>query len=135
VDYEYASPNPASFDIANHFHEWTANYHGPEPQKLDPSRYPTAEERYNFYTAYLDNMPVPPESLPQTVEENNLEMKLLDDQVRYWSPASHAMWAIWGIVQAREDVEAANPEPEFDYLGYALCRMAGFRREVAALHI
>ena len=60
---------------------------------------------------------------------------VLEDQVRAWSPASHAMWAIWGIVQARDDIEAAVEEPEFDYIGYARCRMEGFRRELRALGI
>ena len=45
------------------------------------------------------------------------------------------MWAIWGIVQARDDIEAAVEEPEFDYIGYARCRMEGFRRELRALGI
>ncbi|KAJ7862746.1 hypothetical protein B0H14DRAFT_3444461 [Mycena olivaceomarginata] len=30
--------------------------------------------------------------------------------------------------QAREDVENAVEEPEFDYIAYAQCRIAGFRR-------
>lgn len=52
------------------------------------------------------------------------------------------MWAIWSIVQARDDLEQAatakandtiQDEPEFNYLGYALCRMEGFRRELVGL--
>lgn len=71
--------------------------------------------------------------------EIDVEMDRLEEQVRVWSPASHAMWAIWGIVQAMEDMKnaASNPEVlqnlEFDYLGYAKCRMQGFRREIKAL--
>lgn len=57
----------------------------------------------------------------------------LDKQVKAWSPASHAMWAIWGLVQAREDVVGGVGEPEFDYIGYAQCRMAAFRRELKGL--
>ena len=63
-------------------------------------------------------------------------MRKLEAFVRLWSPASHAMWAVWGIVQAREDIEGIQagtllPEDvEFDYLGYAKCRMEGFRREL-----
>ena len=52
------------------------------------------------------------------------------------------MWAVWGIIQAREDLElaaqgenSAVEEPEFDYLGYAKCRVEGFRREIAALNL
>jgi len=36
------------------------------------------------------------------------------------------MWALWGLVQAREDVLANIAEPEFDYIGCARCRMAQF---------
>ncbi|KAF8898412.1 kinase-like domain-containing protein [Infundibulicybe gibba] len=134
VDFEYAAPNPASFDIANHFHEWTADYHSSTPHLLDPLRYPTKEERHNFYIAYLlhstifgeDNATIDPRSREAQITD-------LDQQVRAWSPASHAMWAIWGIVQAREDVEGNVEEPEFDYLSYSRCRMAAFRREIATL--
>lgn len=72
----------------------------------------------------------------------NAEAARLESQVRIWSPASHAMWAVWGLVQAREDLELAAqaratgspPElPEFDYLAYARCRVEGFRREISAL--
>ena len=62
-------------------------------------------------------------------------MKLLDQQVRAWSPASHAMWAIWGIVQAREALEDKDGEPEFDYIGYSRGRMEAFRREIRALSV
>ncbi|KAJ7169531.1 choline kinase, cytoplasm [Mycena filopes] len=135
VDFEYASPNPASFDIANHFHEWTANYHSDTPHILDHSRYPTKEERTNFYLAYLEHSTLSPGSLPLTKFELTGLMPDLDKQVKAWSPASHAMWAIWGLVQAREDVEGGVEEPEFDYIGYAQCRIAAFRRELKALQI
>ena len=35
VDFEYASPDAVAFDITNHFHEWTANYHGDTPALLN----------------------------------------------------------------------------------------------------
>lgn len=59
----------------------------------------------------------------------------LDYQVRVWSPAAHGLWAIWGIVQGRDDIETSNPEPEFDYLGYAKGRMASFRQEMLDLGV
>ncbi|KLO20497.1 kinase-like protein [Schizopora paradoxa] len=160
VDFEYASPNSAAFDIANHFQEWTANYHGPTPHLLEPSRYPSLEERTNFCRAYVSHT-FPPlgtveagssamnsdgaESSSQkfvhgTDVEN--EVRRLESQVRVWSPATHAMWAVWGIVQAREDLEQAAraraeggrpDDPEFDYLGYARCRLQSFEREIRAL--
>ncbi|PFH49199.1 hypothetical protein AMATHDRAFT_63568, partial [Amanita thiersii Skay4041] len=105
VDFEYAAANPASYDIANHFHEWTADYHSPTPHLLDVSKYPTREQRHNFYAAYLDC------NYTTTITPTLLDK--LDKQVRYWSPASHAMWAIWGVIQAREDVEGGVKHPEF----------------------
>jgi len=138
VDFEYAGPNPASYDIANHFHEWTADYHGDTPHLLDISRYPTPAERRNFYLAYLrhtyfttkeyEHIATPDTDLEPTVSK-------LERQVQAWSPASHASWALWAIVQARDDLENNNPSPEFDYVGYARCRMAGFRRELKQLGV
>lgn len=133
VDFEYASPNPAAFDIGNHFHEWTANYHGPTPQILDPARYPTLKERRNFYLAYMAQSAIPPQALTKDALER--ELNKMDRQVRAWSPASQAMWAVWGIVQARDSLEGDDGGSEFDYIGYSRCRMEGFRREVKALGI
>jgi choline kinase len=133
VDFEYASPNPAAFDIANHFHEWTADYHGPTPHVLDSSRYPNYAQRRTFLTAYLEHRVDPPafSDLPPTARERQLVA--LENAVCAWAPASHAMWALWGLVQAREDVLADVTQPEFDYVGYARGRMAAFFRELAVL--
>nr|GAT49711.1 choline kinase [Mycena chlorophos] len=129
VDFEYAAPNPASFDIANHWHEWTANYHSEVPHLLDPARYPSREERFNFYEAYLQT--VAQATLPEA--ELLLRARDLDEQVRAWSPASHAWWGLWGVVQARDDLENQVDQPEFDYIAYARCRFAGFKRELRQL--
>ena len=187
----------------NHFHEWTGNYHGDNPALLDPSLYPTLDERRNFYLAYLEatvklnwinrdsDTPIPPavdtpvensgtpsDSLAhlletrrrkrgmssasiisidsirersfslsgRRVEVSDEDISLLEEQVRRWSPASHAMWAVWGVVQAREQVERVKaggrldgeedgdvPTGEFEYLTYAKGRLESFRRELRAL--
>jgi len=128
VDFEYASPNPAAFDIANHFHEWTANYHSDTPYLLKRSLYPAYIERRNFYMAYLRN------TFAGAREPSEADLVLLDLQVRAWSPASHAMWTVWAIIQAREGLESDEPA-EFDYLAYAKCRLAGFKQELASLGV
>ena len=141
VDFEYASPNPAALDIGNHFLEWTTNYAGPVPHLLDPARYPTLEERQNFYRAYLTHAQVASsegEGERRSEQQRDgaalaAEMGRLEGQVRAWSPAAQAMWAVWGVVQAREFVEGQDGEPEFDYLGHAQCRMDAFRRDIRAL--
>ena len=63
-------------------------------------------------------------------------MNALEKQVQMWSPASHGMWAIWGVVQARDTIEAGHgAEAEFDYVGYAQCRFEGFQRCFEALDL
>ncbi|KAH9065704.1 kinase-like protein [Lactarius vividus] len=135
VDFEYASPNPAAFDIANHFHEWTTNYHSSTPHVLDQARYPSRAERRTFFTAYLANRATSdaPAFADLSPAARERELAELEKTVRAWSPSSHAMWAVWGLVQAREDVQARIAQPEFDYVNYARCRMAAFYRELAAL--
>lgn len=134
VDFEYASPNPAAFDIANHFHEWTANYHSDTPHILDPALWPTLEHRRNFYYSYSRHLASSADPAVELSDEDlQAHVERLDSQVRAWSPSSHAMWALWGIVQAREIVEGKDGEPEFDYLGYSECRLEGFRREIREL--
>ena len=52
IDYEYAGPNPVAYDIANHWCEYAADYHGHEPYLLDYSRFPSKEQQLEFTTAY-----------------------------------------------------------------------------------
>jgi choline kinase len=135
VDFEYAGPNPASYDIANHFHEWTADYHSSTPHLYDFSRYPTYDQRRNFYIAYITHTSMFGEDAVMDEADRELQLANLDEQIRVWSPASHAMWAIWGIVQARDDLNTNVTDPEFDYIAYSICRMAAFRREILALGV
>ena len=62
-------------------------------------------------------------------------MEELDRDVEAWGPASHAGWAIWGIVQAKEDIEGEVDEPEFDYVNYARGRMTAFRLDLKKLGV
>lgn len=110
--------------------EWTANYHGPTPHLLDPALYPTLGQRRNFYESYITH--ANPSISEAEMEE---EMDVLESQVQMWSPASHAVWAIWGIIQARDALEDDGGESEFDYLGYALCRLEGFQRALKGLNL
>ena len=45
------------------------------------------------------------------------------------------MWALWGIVQAREDLKAEVAQPDFDYMGYAQSRLEAFHREIKELGV
>ena len=105
------------------------------PHVLDLARYPSRTERRTFLTAYLANRTNPdaPAFADLSPAARERELAELEKTVRAWSPSSHAMWAVWGLVQAREDVQARVAQPEFDNVNYARNRMAAFYRELAAL--
>ena len=94
---------------------------------LTPARYPSAAERHNFYEAYIEHAAMLAEDPLVETAALEAEVAALDRDVRVWGAASHAGWAIWGVVQAREDLEAGVDVPEFHYIGYARGRMAAFR--------
>ncbi|KAG9039997.1 hypothetical protein FRB95_004469 [Tulasnella sp. JGI-2019a] len=157
VDFEYAGPNPAAWDIANHFHEWTSSYVASDtPWLLNPAIYPTLEQRQHFYHAYLSPLPTGPSSssnLLLSSSQTSLssanyipalqnrrvqeELDQMERQVNAWSPSSHAMWALWGLVQAKGEVmgDELGEVGEFNYLGYAVGRAEAFRRKIAELGV
>ncbi|KAJ8755938.1 hypothetical protein K2173_024483 [Erythroxylum novogranatense] len=104
IDYEYASYNPVTFDIANHFCEMAADYHTDTPHVLDFSKYPGLEEQKHFIRAYLN-------ASGDQSSEGDVE-KLLA-KVEKYTLASHLFWGLWGIISDRVN------EIDFDYMGYA----------------
>lgn len=124
IDFEYAAPNPRGYDIANHFHEWRADYHHPtHSHSLQPHYpYPNVEQRENFYRAYLSlemDAKNGEEVLNKRKDVAQERVDRLEHEVRLWSPGSSVFWALWGIVQAEEQIEglvAGSTVVEFDYL-------------------
>lgn len=55
IDFEYCSPNPRAYDIANAFHEWRFDYHH-ETNSWSPFNmpYPTKDERRRWLRAYVE---------------------------------------------------------------------------------
>ena len=135
VDFEYASSNAAAFDIANHFHEWMADYQSATPHELRGESYPGRGARRNFYRGYLAQRRAGRGSARSLTVATDAELDALDAAVRAWSAASHGMWAVWGVVQAREEMVCGGVGAgvEFDYVGYARSRMRMFRDELARL--
>ncbi|PFH58500.1 hypothetical protein XA68_13585 [Ophiocordyceps unilateralis] len=65
IDFEYAAANVAGLEFANHFTEWTYNYHdalGSYACCVD--RYPSTEEQRRFIKAYVDHRPRFPAPAP-----------------------------------------------------------------------
>ncbi|CAG8572607.1 11360_t:CDS:2, partial [Paraglomus brasilianum] len=117
VDYEYSGYNYRGFDIANHFCEWTYNYHADEPHKIHTHLYPTTCEQNNFIRAYLEV-----ERGSRKNDEMEVELARRRLECNVFSLASHVMWGLWGIIQHYQS------EIEFDYLQYATGRLEEFRR-------
>jgi choline kinase len=126
IDFEYAAPNPRGYDIANHFHEWRADYHHPtHAHSLRPHfPYPSPEQREEFYRAYLSvamDASNGQEIMGKRADVAADRVAALEREVRIWSPACSVFWALWGIVQAEEQIgalidEREGYEAEFDYL-------------------
>ena len=45
-------------------------------------------------------------SEPTAGSSEDARVQRLEDEVKIWEPSSHAMWAVWGIVQGKEDLLA-----------------------------
>lgn len=144
VDFEYASPNCRGYDIANHFHEWRANYHHPTlSHSLMPhGNYPTPEERERFYRSYLSvEMSQGEELLRDLADVDAAKVAQLEEETLRWSPASSAFWALWGLISAEEQISGIASEketgqpytPDWDYLSYAVERFQMFRDDARGL--
>ncbi|KAG5980994.1 hypothetical protein E4U55_003412 [Claviceps digitariae] len=58
IDFEYAAANVPGLEFANHFTEWTYNYHDAvSPYACNHEQYPTPEEQRRFIKAYVDHRP------------------------------------------------------------------------------
>ncbi|KND02474.1 uncharacterized protein SPPG_09071 [Spizellomyces punctatus DAOM BR117] len=122
VDYEYSSVNYRGYDFGNHFCEWAADYHSPNPHLMHFEKYPTQSEQLSFFSAYLDAQieagDVPPPS-PST------RASLLDQmykETNKFALCSHLLWGLWGIMQAGET------NIDFDFVGYGLQRFGQYYR-------
>ncbi|KAH8907854.1 kinase-like protein [Coniochaeta sp. PMI_546] len=58
IDFEYAGANLPGLEFANHFTEWTYNYHDPVTSyACNTALYPTPEQQHRFIRAYVDHRP------------------------------------------------------------------------------
>jgi len=113
IDYEYASPAPAAFDIANHFAEWAGF-------DCDHSAMPTKSQRREFLTHYVRSFRA--DSHPHMSEEE-LE-KAVDEvykQVDIYRGVPGFYWGIWSLIQAQISTI------DFDYADYAEQRFGEYK--------
>jgi len=131
VDYEYGSYSYRGFDIANHFCECCG--FGCEWDK-----FPSREQQEAFMRSYLGTVLVAtsptssgggrddnsgastPIAAHATVDDAAVHQ--LFDEVQPFILASHLFWGLWAVVQARYS------PIDFDYMGYAALRFAGYAK-------
>lgn len=108
IDYEYATPAPAVFDISNHFAEW-AGY------DCDYSMLPTKSVRRGFLQEYVASY--------SKHSNQRLDESIVDDLYRLvdrWRGIPGLYWGIWALIQARIS------EIDFDYAKYAEERLGEY---------
>ncbi|KAE8325478.1 kinase-like domain-containing protein [Aspergillus sergii] len=117
IDYEYATPSPAAFDIANHFAEWGG-------YDCDYNMMPTCAVRRQFLTEYVRSY-TQHKGLPESSQKPIID-RLYEDVDRFRGiPGLY--WGIWALIQAQIS------QIDFDYASYAETRLGEYyawRREL-----
>lgn len=112
IDYEYATPAPAAFDIANHFAEWAGF-------DCDYSAVPTKSQRKEFLTHYVQSFLAQDESSSSAdIEAEAVER--LYQQVDLYRGVPGFYWGIWALIQAEIS------QIDFDYASYAEKRLGEY---------
>ncbi|KAM5356275.1 hypothetical protein ACJ41O_002921 [Fusarium nematophilum] len=109
IDYEYATPSPAAFDVANHFAEW-AGY------DCDYSAVPRQDQRLAFVREYIKTYF---KLTGETVDEDD-EVRKLMEEVDAYRGVPGFYWGIWSQIQA------VISEIDFDYAQYAELRLSEY---------
>ena len=108
IDYEYATPCPAAFDIANHFAEWGG-------YDCDYNMLPTRSTRRAFLNEYLTSFA----SCSSEPVDSSVQEKLAEDVDRYRGMPG-LYWGIWALIQA------TISQIDFDYASYAEVRLGEY---------
>ncbi|KAJ5091788.1 hypothetical protein NUU61_006658 [Penicillium alfredii] len=110
IDYEYAVPAPAAFDIANHLAEWVG-------YDCDYSMIPTKSVRRQFLTEYAKSY-CQHRSI-DAASQSEIVDKLYNDVDRFRGiPGFY--WGVWALIQAQIS------QIDFDYANYAETRLGEY---------
>ncbi|KAI9171958.1 Ethanolamine kinase 1 [Paramyrothecium foliicola] len=109
IDYEYGTPSPAAFDVANHFAEW-AGY------ECDYSVLPTRPQRQAFIHEYVATY----FKLKGEVVDLKEEERKLMHEVDVFRGVPGFYWGIWALIQAKISTI------DFDYASYAEERLGEY---------
>lgn len=113
IDYEYALPAPAAFDIANHFAEWGGF-------ECEYAVLPTRSMRRDFLAHYVRAFRALDKSVESTDHALARAVNQLFDQVDLFRGVPGFYWGIWALIQAQIS------QIDFDYASYAETRFAEY---------
>ncbi len=111
IDYEYATPAPAAFDLANHFSEWAGF-------ECKYDNLPTPETRRTFVQEYVQSY-----SKYAKLDDgktNEFYVRRLIEEVDRFRGIPGLYWGIWALIQA------SISQIDFDYTLYAELRLAEY---------
>lgn len=112
IDYEYATPSPAAFDIANHFAEWGGF-------DCDFNLLPTKSQRLDFIREYIRSY-FAQLGQQKTDEELEAESQVLFAEIDVFRGIPGFYWGIWALIQA------TISQIDFDYASYAEIRLGEY---------
>jgi ethanolamine kinase len=112
IDYEYATPSPAAFDIANHFAEWGGF-------DCEHALLPSRSQRLDFIQEYVRSYFSHLGDGKSTIDEH-AEVKQLFDEVDIYRGIPGFYWGIWALIQAKIS------QIDFDYASYAEIRLGEY---------
>ncbi|KAI1373625.1 ethanolamine kinase [Hypoxylon crocopeplum] len=112
IDYEYATPSPAAFDLANHFAEWGGF-------ECDYNVLPTRAQRLEFIREYVHTYFSLLPGKPDSIDEEAEAQKLLTE-VDIFRGVPGFYWGIWALIQA------TISHIDFDYAEYAEIRLGEY---------
>jgi ethanolamine kinase len=111
IDYEYATPSPAAFDIANHFAEWGGF-------DCEHHLLPAKSQRLDFIQEYIKSYFSFRSDNPHV--DKHVEVQKLFDEVDVWRGIPGFYWGIWALIQA------TISQIDFDYASYAEVRLGEY---------
>lgn len=110
IDYEYATPSPAAFDVANHFAEWGGF-------ECDYTALPTISQRRAFIREYIKTY--------AELSDEHLDLeedtRKLEDEVNVFRGVPGFYWGLWAAIQA------TISDIDFDYARYSELRLGEYR--------
>lgn len=120
IDYEYAVPAPAAFDLANYFSEWGGF-------ECDFNALPTRSQRRDVLQHYVESYRRHQQQLQGNLDDAasndmtlGLDVEQLFGEVDQFRGVPGLFWGIWALIQA------TISQIDFDYASYAEVRLGEY---------